>query len=451
MTDTSHGAIGPAQKFSLGFGYFTVFFLGQGIPILAIPHYQMTLGVNPAVLGLLMAGPLFVASCFGVWFGHLSDKVWTRFGRRRPFMALAACVTSISYGLLWMPPATDSDLQLVMYFGGLSLVFQLASVVYTVSLNSLVYESSPDSLVRTRLIGFTTYFVKLGSLCYQWLYPLSTLTLIGGLVLGVAGVGWLLALVVFLVMGLLPVMVRETAAAPLAEAIRPPAFVRSLRAALANKTMVFVLTLTLLQMGGVAYAATMDYYLLVYFVHGGDIARGAIDKGLLSTAYALVSIVSVPLVVAMAQRWGRLQALALIYVINACGGLLKWFLFVPGVGQWLLLDALLCGTLWTAMVILIPSMMADLAQQQGQAERSSYAGMFASIHGWTLSLSAVAVLLLSGLTLSFTGFDASLAGQQSATSVLAMRLILTGGSVLFSVIPLLLVMRWQADKNNYRF
>ena len=204
-------------------------------------------------------------------------------------------------------------------------------------------------------------------------------------------------------------------------------------------------------MGGVAYAATMDYYLLVYFVHGGDIARGAIDKGLLSTAYALVSIVSVPLVVVLAQRVGRLRALAIIYAINACGGLAKWFLFVPGVGYGLLLDALLCGSVWTAMVIVIPSMMADLAQREARAQGRNHAGAYASIHAWVLSLSGVAVLVLSGLTLSTTGFDAALGGQQSSASIFAMRLILAGGTLLFSLVSLWLVWRGQADKTMNLF
>lgn len=451
-TAISSTAIGPAQKISLGFGYFTVFFLTQGIPILAIPHYQMTLGVNPALLGMLMAGPLLLASCFGVWFGHASDKVRTRFGRRRPFMLCAAVTSALSYGFLWMPPKDGSDLQLAIYFGCLSLVFQLASVVYSVSLNSLVYESSSDSLTRTRLMGFTTYFVKLGSLCYQWLYPLSALSLAGGVVLGVQGVGWMLALAVFLIMGILPVItLREPVLVPTPDAIRPPAFVKSLRAALGNNAMVFVLLLALLQMGGAAFVATMDYYLLVYYVHAGDITQGAISKGMLSTAYALVSFISVPLIVWLAQRCGRLNTLAIIYLVNACGGILKWFLFVPDIGLWIMADALLCGSLWSAMVILIPSMIAELAHNQGQSSRVNCAGMFASIHGWVLSLSAVSVLLLSGITLSAIGFDAALAGQQHAATLTVMRVMLSCGTFLFSCIALLLVRRWQANDHNYQF
>src|SRR5690606_8001293 len=138
--------------------------------------------------------------------------------------------------------------------------------------------------------------------------------LAGGFILGVQGVGWLLAIAVFLMMGITPVLVlKEQSYAPPSRAVRPPAFYISLRAALGNNAMVFVLALTLLQMGGAAYAATMDYYLLVYYVHAGDITQGAISKGFLSTAYALISFMSVPLVVWLAQRYGRLNALVIIY------------------------------------------------------------------------------------------------------------------------------------------
>src|SRR5690606_31148091 len=107
-----------------------------------------------------------------------------------------------------------------------------------------------------------------------------------------------------LVMGILPVItLTEPQLAPAPDAIRPPAFVKSLRAALGNNAMVFVLVLALLQMGCGAFVATMDYYLLVYYVHAGDIAQGAISKGMLSTAYALVSFISVPVIVWLAQRW----------------------------------------------------------------------------------------------------------------------------------------------------
>lgn len=444
-----HSASQLHQKLSLGAGYFAVFFLGQAIPILAIPHYQMTLGVNPSLLGLLMAVPLFIASCFGVWFGHASDKFQSRFGRRRPFMFFASFVTALSYGFLWMPPQTANQTELMIYFGCLSLLFQLASVVYSISLNSLVYESSPYVHERTALMGFTTYFVKTGSLCYQWVYPLSVFSF-AGIVLGVEGVGWLLAVVVFFMMGLLPVMVIKERHTPVIET-RLPSFVQTLQTTLQNRSMIFILTLTLLQMGGSAYAVTMDYYLLVYQVFEGDIVQGAVAKGALSTAYAIVSILSVPVILQLVRYYGRLNTLCIIYLVNALGGILKWFIFVPGAGLWVVTDAIFCGAIWSAMVILIPSMISELAQNQGNKTQINCSGIYSSMHGWTLSVSAVLVLMLSGFTLSLIGFDAGLGGNQQTATLTWMRSILVMGTVACSLLALFLVRRWQSRPDNYQF
>jgi glycoside/pentoside/hexuronide:cation symporter, GPH family len=443
-----HSASQLHQKISLGAGYFAVFFLGQAIPILAIPHYQMTLGVNPSLLGLLMAFPLLVASCFGVWFGHASDRFWSNYGRRRPFIFLASLVSSLSYGFLWMPPTTNHT-ELMIYFGCLSLLFQLSSVVYSISLNSLVYESSPHTHERTALMGFTTYFIKTGSLCYQWVYPLSVFSF-AGVVLGVEGVGWLLAMVVFLLMGLLPAVVIKERHSPILEA-GALSFVQALRTTLKNKPMIFILILTLLQMGGSAYAVTMDYYLLVYQVFGGDIAQGAVAKGALSTAYAVVSILSVPIILQLVRRYGRLNTLCIIYLVNTLGGILKWFIFVPGAGLWVVTDAVFCGAIWSAMVILIPSMISELAQRQGNQTQINCSGIYSSMHGWTLSVSAVLVLMFSGFTLSLIGFDAGLGGNQQASTLTWMRSILVVGTVVCSLLALFLVKRWQSRPGNYQF
>lgn len=445
----NHTVISRHQKVSLGAGYFTAFFLGQAIPVLAIPHYQMTLGVNPALLGILMAVPLFIASCFGVWFGHASDRFHSRFGRRRPFMFVASLITTLSYGFLWMPPESATATELMVYFGSLSLLFQLASVVYSISLNSLVYESSPNVQQRTALMGFTTYFVKAGSLCYQWVYPLSVFSF-AGIVLGVEGTGWLLAMVVFLLMGVMPVLTIRESNQPSVKT-EYLSFYQSLKITLSNKSMIFILGLTLLQMGGSAYAVTMDYYLLVYQVFAGDIAQGAVAKGALSTAYAAVSILSVPLILKLVGRYGRLNTLCIIYIVNALGGILKWFLFVPGMGLWIVFDAILCGAIWSAMVILIPSMISELAQNQRMLTQISCSGIYSSIHGWILSLSAVLVLILSGFTLSAIGFDASLGGNQQHSTLLWMRYILVAGTVICSLFALCWVKRWQSRPDNYQF
>ena len=46
-------AVSGTQKLALGAGFFAMFFAQQSVSVLAIPFYQMTLGVDPFLLGWL--------------------------------------------------------------------------------------------------------------------------------------------------------------------------------------------------------------------------------------------------------------------------------------------------------------------------------------------------------------------------------------------------------------
>jgi glycoside/pentoside/hexuronide:cation symporter, GPH family len=456
MTIISNSNFPTKEKLALGVGFFTAFYLGQSVNVLAIPYYQMTLGVNPVYLSLLMAIPLLLASTLGPLVGHASDKLSSRFGRRRPFLFFAAIVCCLSYGMIWMVPTHWSQVQILLYFGATTFVFNLACVFYTVPLNSLIYDFPLSSPARTTLLGFTTYFVKFGSLSYQWLFPLSQMVWVGGVVLGVRGVGWGLAFLVFGLCGIIPALVLREPAKTSCQPSPKNNFLQAVTFVMKNKNMLFVLALIIIQMGGSAYVASMDYYLLVYFVNGGSIVQGSIAKGLLSTAYALISMLAVPLIVRLANNLGKLKALSCIYILNAMGGFLKWFIFVPGAGWYIVVDAIMCGAIWSAMVIIIPAMIADVVNenskavvstaQQRTATQTTTSGMFSSIYGWVLSVSAVLALLMNGVSLRAIHFNAALGAAQSPATIFWMRLILSGGTVFFSLLSLSFLIKKQLSQ-----
>lgn len=426
-------------KIALGFGFFTQFFTGQGVHILAVPFYQMTLGVDPFLLSLVMTLPMLLGSALGPLVGHLSDTLESPWGRRRPFIFVAALFLGLFYGLLWMVPPQWPEARQLVYFAIVGSLFYLATAFYTVPLNGLAYELSDNALERTRVIGFATYFLKTGSLLYQWVFPLAQLAVFGSIYLGIRTIGWGMGLVVFALFGVLPaLLIREGALQSSFQHQRISLFT-SFRSVIVNPGMRLVIVLVVLQMGGNAFAATLDYYLLVYYVHGGDIAQGAVWKGTLSTAYALVSIACVPLVLRLASARGKLGALQWIYLINAVGGVLKWFIFVPEARWIIIADAFLCGAIWTAMVILIPSMVSDLSHRDQDSGQGSHAGMYASVYHWVLAVSSVLALVLSGLSLNLLGFDARAGANQIPSSLQAMRVVLAGGTVVFSVLPLWLL------------
>lgn len=436
-------------RLALGLGFFALFFTGQGIHILAIPFYQMTLGVDPFLLSLVMTIPMLIASALGPYVGHISDNYRSEYGRRRPFIFFSAWTTGIFYGCIWMvSPGWSSHWQL-SYFALMCLLFYISSSFFTVPLNSLAYELTDDYHQRTEVMGFAAYFLKFASLVYQWVFPIATLAVFVSVSVGIRYVGWSLAIVVFGGLGMMPALLIRERCVAMRKVKHRRRLWPNLSLVIRQPPMRLLMILTITQMAGAAGAATLDYYLLVYYVNGGDIGQGAVWKGVLSSAYALVSILCIPLVTRLSFRRGKLAALQWIYILNAFGGVAKWFIFVPGAGAWIVLDAILCGAIWTAMVVLIPSMIADLNQQSRMNDSAGHAGIFASVHGWVLSVSGVLAMLGGGLILNLIGFDASKGATQTPSAIFDMRLILSGGTVFFSLLPLFVLHYCQKKKQNY--
>ncbi len=65
----------------------------------------MVLGVNPVVLGLVLAIPRFWDAITDPIVGTISDNTHSRFGRRRPLIILGAVLQAIAFGFIWMVPS----------------------------------------------------------------------------------------------------------------------------------------------------------------------------------------------------------------------------------------------------------------------------------------------------------------------------------------------------------
>jgi len=441
-------AVSGTQKLALGVGFFAMFFAQQSVSVLAIPFYQMTLGVDPFLLGLALTLPLLLGTLLGPWVGHLSDHYQSSFGRRRPFILVASWACCLLFGLIWMVPTGWGELAQLLYFVIFSLLFYVAATFMSVPMTCLSYEMSPDYHQRTEIMGFTTYFLKLGSLLYQWLFPLAQLAIFSSVFVGIRYVGWGVALFIFGLLGTLAACYSKEVIQRSSVAFPAVTLRQSLKTLKANKGLRVLLLLTVIQMAGGAFTASMDYYLLVYFIAEGDIAQGAIFKGWLSMAYAAFGFLTVPLITTLSSRLGKVKALQLIYLLTLVGGVGKWFIFTPQGYGWIWLDALLCTAAWTAMTMLIPSMMADLCDEDELTHGQRREGVFVAIHSWVTSLSAALALLLAGLSLNLIGFDAQLAAAQKPDSILAMRLILALGTFLFALCSLLMLRGFHLDAKS---
>ena len=433
-----------SNKLALGSGFFCLFFLDKASESLAIPFYQMTLGVDPFLFSVALTIPIIFSAFLGPFVGQMSDNCTSKFGRRRPFILIAAWVSAFLFGVMWMVPehwSTDAQL---LYFFFISLLFYTASTFFIVPLTSLSYEITHDAHQRIKVMETNSYFIKLASLSIQWLYPLAALSIFSSIFVGIKVVGWFIAIFVIGVIGTLTArFIKDEAVETKKKATKKLSLLQNVRTIISVPLMRLVFVIIFIQVGLAAYAAKMDYYVIVYHMFDGDITEGAIWKAVLSMGYAIIAVIYIPIVSLLSRRFGKLTALKLIFTMTAIGGMGKWFIYTPGVTWLLLLDPILCSAVWTSMTIILPALVAEASDQDSKINEISRGGGFAALHHWIAALSIMFAILVSGISLNIIGFDANLGGGQSLNSLQSMKIILTLGTIIPSVIAVFILSRYQ--------
>ena len=74
----------------------------NGAAMLLLPIYNIALGVNPIWLGYAMLLPRIIDVIIDPMIGNWSDNASTRWGRRRPFIAVGGIIAAIACVLLWI-------------------------------------------------------------------------------------------------------------------------------------------------------------------------------------------------------------------------------------------------------------------------------------------------------------------------------------------------------------
>ncbi|WOH36009.1 MFS transporter [Thalassotalea fonticola] len=437
-----------ARKLALGGGFFSLFFVDKGVELLAIPFYQMTLGVDPFLFSLALTIPIIFSAFLSPWAGKLSDNCESRFGRRRPFIVVAAWLNCLFFGLIWMVPEHWSSETQLLYFFITSLLFYLASPFYSVPLTSLSYEITRDVNERIKVMEINSYFIKLASMSSQWLFPLATLTIFSSVFVGIKVVGWSIAILVIAVVGMLPAFFIPDKSVVVRQSVKGITVLQSIRTILSVPLMRLIFVIVFIQLGCAAYAARMDYYILVYYMNDGNISEGAVWKAVLSMGYAIIAAVYIPIVSRLSRIYGKLPTLKVIFTLALMGGIAKWFIFAPGVQWLLLLDPLLCAGIWTAMTIIIPALVAEASNQDSDNTKVRREGVFAALHGWMAAISVMFALLVGGVSLNAIGFDASKGSEQLPSALQYMKYILSLGTAISSLFAILVLHRFQ--KKHYK-
>jgi GPH family glycoside/pentoside/hexuronide:cation symporter len=123
-----------------------------GFSFFLLPFYNLVLGVEAWVVSAALATALVVDALVDPLLGHLSDRTYTRWGRRLPWLYIAPIPLAIMWTLLWSPPfaGTPSFIEIVLMAVGVRLLLSACEVPSI----SLVPEITEDYVERTTMFRF---------------------------------------------------------------------------------------------------------------------------------------------------------------------------------------------------------------------------------------------------------------------------------------------------------
>ncbi|GAK56535.1 major facilitator superfamily MFS_1 [Candidatus Vecturithrix granuli] len=155
--------ISMSKKLAYAAPAFALAVVGIPIYVYLPKFYSDVVGVNIAIIGSVLLGVRIFDAITDPLLGFLSDKTHSRFGRRRPYIAIGSIFLAIAIYLLFNPPDASTLIVTVWFTAGIFSLFLFWTIV-VVPYESLGPEISMDYHERTTLFGLRDGLLIAGTL-----------------------------------------------------------------------------------------------------------------------------------------------------------------------------------------------------------------------------------------------------------------------------------------------
>ena len=416
------GPDGPPPR-PLGVGKY----IAYGVPTLPIaafampiyiyipPFYAQELGISLAAIGTVLTIARILDALSWPVIGILSDRLNTRWGRRKPWIAISAPFILIAAVMLCIPPSGSGSLYLFAW----SAMIYLASSALTLPHSAWGAELSGDYHERSHIVAWREGLTVVGTLIATVIPSLTMkysgddpqLPLIGIVVFA----GIMLPLSI-------PFALRYVPETP-ALRFRETDWRTGLRIVWRNHP--FRLLLAAFLLNGIANSlpATLFLLFVTHTLHAAEY------QGILLFAYFAAGVISVPIWLMLTKRYSKHRV---------WGASMLWacliFMWVPFLGRGdvpaFLTITILSGIGLGADMVLPASMQADVVDADTIESGAQRTGLYFAMWGVATKLSLAGAVGIAFPLLGYIGFDAQAANNDE--------LSLLGLALLYSIVPVVL-------------
>jgi GPH family glycoside/pentoside/hexuronide:cation symporter len=346
--------------------------------------------------------------------GTISDRVRSRWGRRRPFLLFFAIPFGLGFMALWWAPPFESQYLLA---ATVCLTFMLSDTLQTlvsIPFYALTPEITPDYDERTSLTGYRMFFNLLASLATAVAAPaIVDAALAGG---ATQQQGYFIVSALFGGLAAIPFLlifavIRERN--NVTDAAEPEIpFLQTLRTAWTNVPFRFATGLYMLNWITFDLVALALPFFLAYWVSDGNLLQKALGLPLESAVFAcllVTSVIVLPLWVWLARRLGKQQAYILGMTFWAVVQLLIYAI-QPGQITFILVLAVLAGISVSTAHVLPDAIFPDVIEWDELRTGHRREGIYYGVKNFVRKLTGALAIFIALQTLGWFGYQSPPAG-----------------------------------------
>lgn len=438
MNNSNLKTVSMTEKIAFGIGMLANQLFPAALGIFMVILVQ-NLGFPGWMWGILFFLPRIFDAVSDPIMGFISDNTRSKWGRRRQYVFLGAIILGISFVAMWQLHRENSLSYNFFYFLIWSFLFYLGLTIFSVPYVAMGYEMSNDFDERTQIMAIAQWIGQWAWVIAPWFWVVmydpnwfpnaDTATRTLAVWVGIS----------CMLLAMVPAIFIKSKSTLNDESLMPlkwsgiwssiTEILLSFKQAFSYKEFRKICIATFFIFNSFNTVASFSFFIIVYYLFNGNTADAGIWPTLFGCVGALATIfIVIPIVAQMAVKLGKKRTFIISQSISLLGYIILWFLFVPR-KPYLFLFALPLisfgiGSLFTIMM----SMTADICDLDEYHSGKRREGIFGAIYWWMVKVGFAIAGMLSGIILSFVGFDSSIANQPEET--------ITGLRLFFSAVPI---------------
>lgn len=381
--------------------------------------------------------------------GVISDRVRSKWGRRRPFLLLFAVPYGLAFVVLWWAPPWKSQILLMIH---MMLAYALSDTFQTlviVPFHALTPEITSDYDERTSLAGYRMFFNFLASIATAVVSPMIVdATLAGG---GTQQQGYVLAATIFGASAVIPYLLIFFVVREKSSRERPPemvSFKETVHTAWQNVPFRYATALYMLNWVAFDLVGVMLPYFLVYWIAQGNLLAtvpgiGMPIESVVLGAMLITAVIVLPFWTWLAHKLSK--RIAYIIAIAFWVLLLLVMNFVPPLAYTrVVIMSVLMGISVSAAHVLPDAIFPDVIDWDELRTGKRHEGIYYGIKNFIRKLTTAFAIFLALQVLGWLGYqvppEGAISFTQPDSAILGIRILI--GPIGIALLLGVIVVTW---------